>query len=69
MIEVRCYDDGHPSLYKDQVFNISVVDRNEAPTAVNMSGGTVEENKPAGQLVASFSTSDPDNEVTVTQVC
>ena len=67
-LTVRCYDDGSPSLSIDKTFTIVVLDQNEVPTGLNMTGGQVDENLPAGQLVAKFTTSDPDNEFTVRQV-
>ena len=67
-IVLRCTDSGDFPEFKDQKFIVSVLDVNESPTAIEMSGGTIKEKEAAGQLVAKFSTSDPDNEIKITQV-
>ena len=41
-------------------YNLAVTDVNEAPTAVELSATTFDENIPDGSLVASLSSSDPD---------
>lgn len=45
-------------------FTIQIVNVNEAPTALNLSADSVEENKPAGTMVGSFSAQDPDGDGT-----
>ena len=57
-----------PPLGKDQVFVVAIKDKNEVPTNIHMQGGFVEENRARGQLVATFATDDPDNEVKDRQV-
>src|SRR5690606_6478491 len=39
---------------------ITVIDLNESPTAIALSNDTVAENEPAGTVVGTFSTADPD---------
>jgi hypothetical protein len=41
-------------------YSLAVTDRNEAPTALALSATSLNENIPAGALVASLSSSDPD---------
>jgi|GEM_PF-6681038 len=45
---------------KAGVFTLNVTDVNEAPRAVRLAGGTINENMPAGTVVGRFSTVDPD---------
>ena len=47
---------------------VVVTDVNEMPTSIHMQGGTVAENQAAGQLVAQFTTDDPDNDIEDRQV-
>ena len=60
-VVIRCVDSGNPQLYRDEPFVITVLDVNEIPTGLVMEGGAVKENS-LPQTVATFYTSDPDNE-------
>ena len=60
-VVIRCVDSGNPQLYRDEPFVITVLDVNEIPTGLVMEGGVVKENS-LPQTVATFYTSDPDNE-------
>ena len=44
----------------EETFDISIIDVNEAPDGIDLSNSSVPENKPAGTLVGSLSTTDPD---------
>src|SRR5262249_21011380 len=55
---VRSTDQG--GLFFDKVLTIHITNVNEAPTDVAVSPNSVPENQPAGTVVGSFSTSDPD---------
>jgi PKD repeat protein len=57
-IRVRTTDQG--GLWFEQPFTITIVDVNESPVGISLSNNTIEERQPAGTLVGSFSTSDPD---------
>jgi len=57
-IRVRTTDAG--GLTFEEVFTITVIDLNESPTAIALSKDTVAENEPAGTVVGTFSTADPD---------
>jgi hypothetical protein len=57
-IRVRSTDQGGLSFEK--VFNITVLDVNEAPTDISLSTNIVEENRPVGTEVGVFTTTDPD---------
>ncbi|MEM5774146.1 MAG: cadherin domain-containing protein, partial [Anaerolineaceae bacterium] len=48
------------SLTDTQTLYVTVVDVNETPTDVSLSGASVAENQPAGTFIGSFSTTDPD---------
>jgi len=63
---VRATDGGSPAGTFDQQFTISVQDANEQPTAINLSASSVQENLPAGTLVGTLSTIDPDSGQTYT---
>src|SRR5262249_1879212 len=56
-LRVRWTDAG--GLSTDKEFAIRVVNVNEAPTAIALSGNSVAENQPAGTVVGAFSTTDP----------
>ena len=60
-IVIRCVDSGNPQLYRDELLIITVLDVNEIPTGLVMEGGVVKENS-LPQTIATFLTSDPDNE-------
>ena len=66
-IVVRCIDTGSPQLYRDELLVITVVDVNEIPTGLTMTGGVIAENS-SPQALAVFTTTDPDNEFTLRQV-
>jgi VCBS repeat-containing protein len=57
-IRIRSTDSG--GLFTEQVFVIIVTDVNEAPTGITLSPTTVDENQPAGTVVGTFTTADPD---------
>jgi large repetitive protein len=44
----------------EKVFTLSVTNRNEAPTSLTLTGNTVAENSPAGTVIGTFTTQDPD---------
>ena len=66
-IVVHCVDTGSPQQYRDELLVISVVDVNENPISLTMTGGVIAENS-SPQALASFTTTDPDNEFTLRQV-
>ena len=43
-----------------EALNIGVTNQNEAPTDITVTGGTVQENAPAGTVVATLGATDPD---------
>jgi len=57
-IRVRSTDRG--GLTIEQPFTISVIDGNEAPTALALAPSSVAENSPIGATVGTFTTTDPD---------
>lgn len=58
-IRLRSMD---PSGFRIEVnFTISVTDVNEAPTNVVLSSASIDENRPSGTAVGTFSSSDPDS--------
>ncbi|PSB64080.1 hypothetical protein C7B61_12635, partial [filamentous cyanobacterium CCP1] len=57
-IKIRATDS--KGLFSEQVFTISVIDVNEAPTAINLSANQIDEGKPANSIVGLFTTVDPD---------
>ncbi|HBH53145.1 MAG TPA: hypothetical protein DDY91_14750 [Planctomycetaceae bacterium] len=57
-VTVRTTDAG--DLTFDRVFTITVLDANEAPTDVALSGTTITENLPIGTALGSLSSTDPD---------
>ncbi|XP_062519525.1 protocadherin alpha-C2-like [Corticium candelabrum] len=61
IVEVRCIDNGIPSLYIEKQLNIRVRDVNEPPANVSLSSQTIKENQEAGSLVGIASSQDPDN--------
>ncbi len=63
-IRVRTTDAG--GLVTDKVLTVSVLDLNEAPIALQLSGNTVDENNPADALIGRFSSIDPDANNTFT---
>lgn len=48
----------------EQVMTIAINDVNEAPTAIALSALTLAENEPAGTIIGTLSTTDPDNALT-----
>lgn len=60
-------DSGNPQLHRDELLVITVMDVNEIPTGLIMTGDAVKENS-SPQTVATFSTTDPDNEFVRRQV-
>ncbi|HKB05004.1 MAG TPA: cadherin domain-containing protein, partial [Gemmataceae bacterium] len=57
-VRVRATDQGNLSFEK--AFTISATDVNEAPTDIQMTGGTVDENQPVDTAVATLAAIDPD---------
>lgn len=57
-IRVRATDNG--SLYYEKAFTISITDVNEVPSALALTGSTVNENVALNTAVGSFSTTDED---------
>lgn len=57
---LRVTDSGSPVHSLDQSFTIQVVDTNDAPESIQLSGSSLTENQPVGALVGSFTTNDPD---------
>ena len=57
-IRVRTKDEHNASFEK--VFAITVLDANEVPTVIDLSGTAVAENQPAGTAVGNFIVTDPD---------
>ena len=47
-------------LWSEKAFTISVSDANEQPTDIALSNSSIAENQPAGTIVGSFSSTDPD---------
>ena len=63
-VRVRA-DDGHGGT-RENMLGITVVDRNEAPTAVRLSHNAVPESEPAGTVVGALSAEDQDADATHT---
>jgi hypothetical protein len=59
-IRVRTTETGSAALTFEKAFTITVLDMNEAPTALVLSNLTVAENQAPGASVGSFTTTDPD---------
>jgi RHS repeat-associated protein len=57
-IRVRAVDQG--GLFTDRVLTIGVLNQNEAPTVLLLSGSTVDENNVPNSLIGRFTTEDPD---------
>ncbi|MFT3879450.1 MAG: cadherin domain-containing protein [Gemmatales bacterium] len=57
-IRVRTTDAG--GLFVEKNFVINVTDLNESPTGIALAGSTIAENQPAGTLIGSFNSIDPD---------
>jgi large repetitive protein len=57
-IQVRTTDSAGNFL--EETFTITVTDANEAPTDISLSTSSVPENKPAGTVVGTLSSTDPD---------
>ncbi|SHK95485.1 gliding motility-associated C-terminal domain-containing protein [Chitinophaga jiangningensis] len=58
-IRIKAEDPGGLSFEKD--FTIHVQNVNESPASISLNNNTVDENKPAGTLVGTFTVQDPDN--------
>lgn len=58
---VVCKDSGEPPMSFAAELTIEVTNENEAPTAILLSGKSVAENSPAGTIIGSLTTTDPDN--------
>lgn len=57
-IRVRAADQF--GLFFDREFTISITNRNEAPTGINLPVTSISENQPIGTVVSTFSSLDPD---------
>ncbi len=57
-IRVRTTDQG--GLTFENTFTITILDLNEAPTALTISGSSIAENNTAGATIGTLSTTDPD---------
>jgi hypothetical protein len=57
-IRVRTTDAG--GLWREQEFTVTVTNANDRPTGLELAPTSVAENQPAGTVVGSFSSSDPD---------
>ena len=57
-IRVRSTD--QDGLYTERAFAIAVTNVNESPTDVSLANTAIAENQPAGTVVGSFTTTDPD---------
>ena len=62
VLQIRCFDDGNPVLYRDKLFYVLIIDLNESPTPARLLVDTVGENLSRGSLVGSVVSFDPDNE-------
>ncbi len=58
VIAIRSTDQGGLSV--DQIFTVSVIDANDAPTAITLSSSTIEDGSPVGTVVGTLSTSNFD---------
>ena len=65
-IRIRAQD-AH-GLYIEKDFTIHVQNVNESPADISLDNNTVDENKPAGTLVGTFTVQDPDNFTFVLQL-
>ena len=57
-VRIRSTDQG--SLYYEKAFTITVTNVNEAPTDIAISASTIAENNAIGDVIGTFSTTDPD---------
>ena len=57
-VTIRAIDKG--GKYLDKTFAINIVNENEAPTTITFSGSTLPERSPQGTLIATMTTTDPD---------
>ena len=58
-------DDGNGGTF-EEVFTIAVTDVNEAPVSLSLSAISIDENNAVGDVIGTFSTSDPDTDDTHT---
>ena len=65
-IVVRSTDNGKPQLYKDFTLTITVGDVNDQPRNLHLSGYTLREDKPAGTVIGTLSSTDEDRGQTLT---
>lgn len=59
-IQVESYDDKTPSLSITRSFNISLIDSNDPPYDIRLSGNRVKENALKGAFIGRFSGKDED---------
>lgn len=65
---IKVTDSGAGALSFTQSFNIAVVDTNDAPTNVELSASTLDENAGPNAVVGTLTTEDPDtSDLTVSQ--
>lgn len=57
-VRIRSTDQG--GLYHEKAFTITVTNVNEAPTDIAISASTIAENNTIGDVIGTFSTTDPD---------
>ncbi|MCL4559166.1 MAG: sortase [Chloroflexi bacterium] len=57
---IQTTDDGVPNLSYHKAFTIGVIDANDAPTDIQLSGTTLAENQPVGTLIGNLSVTDQD---------
>ena len=60
-VKVNSTDTGSPSLSVEQVFDISVLDVNEAPANISLAPANITENSQHGTRIGQLTVSDPDN--------
>jgi hypothetical protein len=60
-VELTCTDNGTPAMALVQMVLLHVLNRNEAPLTIQLSGAEVRENTPTGTIVGILTTTDPDN--------
>ena len=61
-VNIECTDNGKPLLSIQRSITVTLLDVNEAPTDIRLSGNhTLPENSPVGWSLGTLSTSDPDN--------
>ncbi len=57
-VRVRATDSA--GLYFEKAVSVAILNVNEAPTGIDLSGQVIAENEPSGTVIGEFSTTDPD---------